>query len=320
MSKIRLNGTTSGYTEIAPPATAGDNTITLPSSNGSANQFLKNGSTAGTLGWSSMVETATGVGIGTSSPEAVLQTVATSSGAATVGAFLQNYSATTNTEVRLAFGPAANSLSDNRYAWIGCVNTGGSNGTAFTFNTGPGGTAAAERARITSGGLFQLATTSLTSGIANIFGYADGGYVGVAMQPTANNSTPFSFRNAANTQVGSISCTSSATAYNTSSDYRLKENVAPLTGAVDRLVQLPVHRFNFIADPDRIVDGFLAHEVQDVVPEAITGTKDEVDADGNPIYQGIDQSKLVPLLTAALQEALTEIADLKARITALEAV
>lgn len=68
MSKIRLNGTSSGYTELAPPAAAGSNTITLPSSNGSANQFLKNGSTAGTLGWSSMVETATGVGIGTTSP------------------------------------------------------------------------------------------------------------------------------------------------------------------------------------------------------------------------------------------------------------
>jgi hypothetical protein len=64
------------------------------------------------------------------------------------------------------------------------------------------------------------------------------------------------------------------------------------------------------------VDGFLAHEVQDIVPEAIVGAKDAVDADGNPVYQGIDQSKLVPLLTAALQEALTEIASLKARLDA----
>jgi len=59
------------------------------------------------------------------------------------------------------------------------------------------------------------------------------------------------------------------------------------------------------------VDGFLAHEVQTVVPEAIHGTKDEVDADGNPVYQGIDQSKLVPLLVATIKE-------LEARITALE--
>jgi hypothetical protein len=116
--------------------------------------------------------------------------------------------------------------------------------------------------------------------------------------------------------VGTISTNGSATAYNTSSDYRLKENIAPLTDAADRLKLIPVHRFNFIADPDTTVDGFIAHEAQAVVPECVTGTKDEVDADGNPVYQGIDQSKLVPLLTAALQEALQKIETLEARLTA----
>ena len=111
--------------------------------------------------------------------------------------------------------------------------------------------------------------------------------------------------------VGTISNTSSSTSYNTSSDYRLKENVVDLTGATERLKQLEPKRFNFIADADTTVDGFLAHEVQDIVPEAITGTKDEVDADGNPEYQGIDQSKLVPLLVATIKE-------LEARITTLE--
>ena len=142
--------------------------------------------------------------------------------------------------------------------------------------------------------------------------------------------------------VGSISVGTSSTAYNTSSDYRLKENVTPLDNASDRLKQIPVHRFNFIADPDTTVDGFLAHEVQAIIPEAVTGAKDAMrdeeyevtpavlDDDGNvvteavmgtrsvPDYQGIDQSKLVPLLTAALQEALTKIEDLEARVTALE--
>ena len=120
------------------------------------------------------------------------------------------------------------------------------------------------------------------------------------------------------TFVGSIYTTGSSTSYNTSSDYRLKENVTPLDGAVDRLAQIPVHRFNFIADPDTTVDGFLAHEVQAFVPEAITGEKDAVDVDGNPDYQGIDQSKLVPLLTAALQEALQKIDALEARVATLE--
>jgi len=113
------------------------------------------------------------------------------------------------------------------------------------------------------------------------------------------------------TPVGSISVTGSATAYNTSSDHRLKENVTADWDATTRLKQLNPVRFNFIADADTTVDGFLAHEVQSVVPEAITGTHNEVDADGNPVYQGIDQSKLVPLLVKTIQE-------LEARITALE--
>ena len=138
-----------------------------------------------------------------------------------------------------------------------------------------------------------------------------------------------------NGAVGSISVSGSSTSFNTSSDYRLKENVVELTGATDRIKQIPVHRFNFIADADTTVDGFLAHEVQGIVPEAVTGAKDAMrdeeyevtpavlDDDGNvvteavmgtrsvPDYQGIDQSKLVPLLVATIKE-------LEARITALE--
>jgi hypothetical protein len=101
---------------------------------------------------------------------------------------------------------------------------------------------------------------------------------------------------------------------NTSSDYRLKENVTPVSDGITRLQQLKPSRFNFIADPAKTVDGFLAHEVQTIVPEAITGEKDAVDDDGNPEYQGIDQSKLVPLLTAALQEAIAKIEVLEQRL------
>ena len=111
--------------------------------------------------------------------------------------------------------------------------------------------------------------------------------------------------------VGSIATNGSSTSYNTSSDYRLKENVVAEWDATTRLKQLNPVRFNFIADADTTVDGFLAHEVQDIVPEAISGTHNEVDDEGNPVYQGIDQSKLVPLLVKTIQE-------LEARITALE--
>ena len=93
-----------------------------------------------------------------------------------------------------------------------------------------------------------------------------------------------------------------------------------MTGAKDRVNQLNAYRFNFISDPtNQVVDGFLAHEAQAVVPEAITGEKDATFDDGTPKYQQIDQSKIVPLLTAALQEAFAEIAALTARVEALEA-
>jgi len=126
--------------------------------------------------------------------------------------------------------------------------------------------------------------------------------------------------------VGDIMSTDgSSVSYNTSSDYRLKENIIDLNDGIGRLKSIPVHRFNFIANPDKSVDGFLAHEVQPYIPEAVSGEKDEVDKDGNPVYQGIDQAKLVPLLTAALQEAVgkieqqqTQIDDLLARVAALE--
>lgn len=124
--------------------------------------------------------------------------------------------------------------------------------------------------------------------------------------------------NTGGTRYGRIIRSFSSLSYSTSSDYRLKDNVVPLDNAIARVNQLDVHRFNFIEYPDRVVDGFLAHEVQDVVPEAVDGEKDEVDTDGNPVYQAIDQSKLVPLLTAGLQEALAEIENLKQRLDALE--
>lgn len=145
------------------------------------------------------------------------------------------------------------------------------------------------------------------------------------------------------TTVGTIVITTSSTSYNTSSDYRLKENVTGITDGIERVKQLNPSRFNFIADADTTVDGFLAHEAATVVPEAVTGEKDAMrdeeyevtpavlDDDGNvvteavmgtrsvPDYQGIDQAKLVPLLTAALQEAITKIEDLETRVAALEA-
>jgi Tol biopolymer transport system component len=119
---------------------------------------------------------------------------------------------------------------------------------------------------------------------------------------------------------GAISVAVGSVSYGSGSDYRLKENVVSLTDGITRVKQLVPKRFNFIEDTtNTLLDGFLAHEVSSIVPEAITGTKDAVDSDNNPVYQQIDQAKLVPLLTAALQEAITKIETLETKVAALEA-
>jgi hypothetical protein len=171
-----------------------------------------------------------------------------------------------------------------------------------------------ERMRINSSGNVLFGTQGNPNGTSNYgSAFIDGGSgLRQLFQATSTTSTVSvqRFYNP-NGNVGSIQLGGSATSFVTSSDYRLKENVVAMTGALDRVDQLNPSRFNFIADADKTVDGFLAHEVADVVPEAISGEKDAVDEEGNPIYQGIDQSKLVPLLVGAIQELRAEIEQLK---------
>jgi len=176
------------------------------------------------------------------------------------------------------------------------------------------GSATDESMRIDSSGKLLVGTTSaLGDGLSLMPRYSESGTTSQIRWNRANVSgsgVALVFQNNSST-VGSISHNNSSTTYATSSDYRLKENVNYNFDATSRLKQLKPCRFNFIVDADNTVDGFLAHEVQTVVPEAIDEKKDAVDADNNPIYQGIDQSKIVPLLVKTIQE-------LEARITALE--
>lgn len=118
--------------------------------------------------------------------------------------------------------------------------------------------------------------------------------------------------------IGSISTNGTSTSFNTSSDYRLKEDVVSVATPLTRLNNLNPVNFRWKSSGAR-VDGFLAHELASVVPDAVTGAKDAVDGSGNPIYQGIDQSKLVPLLVAAVQELSALVEAQEARIAALEA-
>ena len=190
-----------------------------------------------------------------------------------------------------------------------------------------------EKLRIDSSGSLLVGTTSADIFAARVTGFgvgpslAGGQYLNVRSSLNAKwglTSTSgahfyfYSDNGSAAVLSGSIYSNGSSTSFNTSSDYRLKEDYQPVTDAIARLNQLKPINFKWKSE-DRRCDGFLAHELQEVIPEAATGTKDEVDEEGNPKYQGIDQSKIVPLLTAALQEAVAKIESLTQRIEALEA-
>jgi hypothetical protein len=207
---------------------------------------------------------------------------------------------------RFLFGDA----SDND---VGAIEYSHSNNSMrFTTN-------ASERMRIDSSGDVLVGCTSLpSSSVAGLGIDASNDSELRCSVAGTGNSTQVRFLNP-NGEVGAIRTNGTATSYLTSSDYRLKENVTADWDATTRLKQLNPVRFNFIADADTTVDGFLAHDVQSVVPEAISGTHNEVDDDGNPVYQGIDQSKLVPLLTGALKEAIAKIETLETKVAALEA-
>ena len=211
-------------------------------------------------------------------------------------------------------------------------------GAALAFETGTGGSRS-ERVRISASGYLHIGGAN--SSVDNSAYFEDAGNL-VIRRGSDSNATMLSFLNGGSL-VGRISTSTSATSYHTSSDYRLKENVTYDWDATTRLKQLKPARFNFKVDKDTTVDGFLAHEVSSIVPEAISGTKDGTqdlgtikDKNGNvveenvletkivkdegqtwtktkteDVYQGIDQSKLVPLLVKTIQE-------LEARVTALE--
>jgi hypothetical protein len=176
---------------------------------------------------------------------------------------------------------------------------------------------ASEKMRITSGGNVKIGASS-TAPLYLV--PSSDGFASPLIQFNKTDTAPqtaLQFLTSGVTR-GSITYTGSSTSYNTTSDYRLKENVIKMTGALDRVSQLKPSRFNFIADADKTVDGFLAHEVQEIVPEAISGEKDAVDKEGNPVYQGIDQSKLVPLLVGAIKELKADNDNLRERIQTLE--
>jgi hypothetical protein len=170
---------------------------------------------------------------------------------------------------------------------------------AFKYRTG--GSSWAEAARFDTSGTLLVSTTTKTDDARLCVAATFGSTNGISVTSSATGATnAMVFRNP-NGAIGTISISGSATAYNTSSDYRLKNTIAPMTGALARVALLKPVTYKWNADNSN-GEGFIAHELAEIVPNAVTGEKDAVNADGNPQYQGIDVSFLVATLTAALQE------------------
>jgi hypothetical protein len=299
-----------GNFQLANPTTFPAGTVSLPSitATGDTNTGLYFPA-ADTIGFveggveAMRINSSGNVGIGTSSPTARLTLASgTNEGAVRVGDNATYYGELARVqatdEVRLgAYGPSQN----------------------LVFYTN-----ASERARIDSSGNLLVGTTS-----------SDITAVGIRLmnnnQVQASKSGDWSFRMGRrdstgiiteiyynSSRVGDIATNGTGTTYNSASDYRLKENIEPMTGALARVVALNPVTYKWKVNGSN-GQGFIAHELQAVVPDAVRGVKDEIDANGKPVYQGVDTSYLVATLTAAIQEQQVLITQLQADVAALKA-
>jgi hypothetical protein len=183
-------------------------------------------------------------------------------------------------------------------------------------------TSGTERMRLNNGGTLIINATSVASGVNSTALYANGsigaqltyGPMYISNENNTDNVGRASFQfKRGGTEVGSVTTSNSTTSYNTSSDYRLKENIAPMTGALTKVAQLKPVTYKW-KSTGTDGQGFIAHELQEVVPDCVHGTKDAVDENGNPKYQAVDTSFLVATLTAAIQELKAELDELKAKV------
>jgi len=249
------------------------------------------------------IDTSQNVGIGTTSPSAKLNVVQSGNGnIATFNNGTVSASIFTGGSA-ITFGDTAG----NNQAYI----VPGSN--YYTIYTN-----GSERMRIDSSGnvLIGLNTNVLSSKILGNFSAASN--TGIVLNETSGgSSTTFASFSVGSVAKGSITWNGTSVSYNNLSDYRLKENIAPMTSALYKVEQLKPVTYTW-KESGLDGQGFIAHELQEIVPDCVTGEKDAVDDEGKPVYQGVDTSFLVATLTAAIQEQQTIINDLKARIETLE--
>jgi hypothetical protein len=253
------------------------------------------------------------LGIGTSSPSTYGSTqkiLAVQAPSGTVAGYIATVSSDATRSVGMYSGLSSSDTPSLIY--VNALRFGSS-------TTTDGVTGYSEKMRIDSSGNLLVGATSTNYGeqLKITFPNTQGIHLNESTNSSSVNYQYFT-KGSTPTNVGAIFYNGSVMAYQTTSDYRLKENIAPMTGALAKIAALKPVTYTW-KDNQRSGEGFIAHELQENFPDAVSGIKDDVDEDGNPKYQGMDASILIATLTAAIQEQQALITDLTARITALEA-
>ena len=241
------------------------------------------------------------VGSGTSSPVSIVN-------GTTDGMYIRRYAVNGQYQIQTTSGSG---------------NSGNLSLQSYGGNVGIGTTSPANKLDVV--GISRFTHSSSTSYRGAIETVTDNAYptweIGWVHTRTTSSTygTIARFNNQTGTSIGGIVYSgSSGTSFVTTSDYRLKENIKEIRDSISRVKKLKPCRFNFAAEKNRIIDGFIAHEVQEVVPEAVHGEKDALQKDGSIDAQTLEVSRLIPVLTKALQEAINKIEELELRIQTIE--
>ena len=308
---LRLNGSSSGFTEIDAPAAAGSNTITLPTSNGSANQFLKNSSTAGTLGYSSMVEDSSG--------RLLVGTTSTYDGEAS------NFIVASSDHTGITVASTGANKRTNLYFADGTSGTAAYAG-GFSYDHNDNSllmrTASTARMRVTSDGGCDHFNTNADPGlqIANSQG-AGASYQALQVR---HSSTAFDTGTVSFLVFTNGNAQNTNNSYGSISDVKLKENIVDASSQWEDLKAVQVRNYNFKESTGHQTHtqiGVVAQEVETVSPGLVyeTPDKDDDGTDLGTVTKSVNYSVLYMKAVKALQEAQTRIETLETKVAALEA-